>query len=263
MSPFSRMAFWLVAGMAALALTVALFRSPQVTITMPDSNTSNRISVVGTATAHVEPDIAIVDFGLSKTAPSVEEARAGVVESARNLIEALNALGVTKADIATVSVNLLPQYPPRCAYLQGGGGICRRDVDPNKPISYQFNQSFRVTVNITKVGRVIDAAFGAGVTTISGVQFDLADRAAVETKVQADAVRDARTKAEAIAAASGAKLGGVMSIINNSPYSYYGPYLRYNGDVPNENKPAPIPTIPIEPGVYTINASVTVVFAIN
>ncbi len=58
--------------------------------------------------------------------------------------------------------------------------------------------------DIGRVGEILDLAVGSGATNVSGVRFDLKDRAAAEREALRKAVADARTRAEA--AASGANL---------------------------------------------------------
>ena len=62
--------------------------------------------------------------------------------------------------------------------------------------------------DLQKLGAVIDAAGGSGATSMSGLQFDLKDRAAAPSAgTAAPAVRDAMARARALASGAQVTLG--------------------------------------------------------
>ena len=66
--------------------------------------------------------------------------------------------------------------------------------------------------DIDRVGVVIDAAAAGGATTITGIRFDVRNRAALERDALRQAVADARARAEAAAAGAGATIDRIVRI---------------------------------------------------
>ena len=62
------------------------------------------------------------------------------------------------------------------------------------------------------MGEILDLAVGSGATSVSGVRFDLKDRAAAEREALKRAVADARARADAAAAGAGVKVDRVLRI---------------------------------------------------
>ena len=77
--------------------------------------------------------------------------------------------------------------------------------------------------NLKTIAAVVDDSVAAGATTIQGISFRLADPKAVEAQARQLAMTDARTKADALAAAAGVSIKGVATITDSSytpvPYS--------------------------------------------
>ena len=65
--------------------------------------------------------------------------------------------------------------------------------------------------DIARVGPVLNAALGAGANRLEGVEFSLEDDGALRREALAQAVTEARGKAEAMAAALGVALGPVQN----------------------------------------------------
>ena len=92
---------------------------------------------------------------------------------------------------------------------------------------YQASNQLDVTVrDLGKAGEVIDAAVDAGANLANGITFRLSDENPGQDRALTDAVRDARGKAEIMAAAGDASLGQVVTMIESSapvyPPIYYG-----------------------------------------
>ena len=71
----------------------------------------------------------------------------------------------------------------------------------------------RVTIgDLDRLSIVLDAAVAAGANQLWGVQFEVADPDAIEAEARAEAIRNAREKAEQIAARTGLALGPVIRV---------------------------------------------------
>jgi hypothetical protein len=158
------------------------------------------ITVTGEATMAAAPDAASIRIGVSSQG---KNARAASDANARDMtvvIAAIKESGVADKDIQTTSLSLQPQY------------------DPNKTgaarlVGFQANN--QITVKIRDIGQlpnILDRAISAGANEMSGIEFVVSEQSKLLDKERADAIADARRKAEIYAKAAGMKVGRVMAI---------------------------------------------------
>ena len=225
--------------LAALGLTAAAF----VGVGLPDrahgtSAPSGRsITVEADGTIARVPDRADVSFAVVARGSSAADALAADAASMRRVIAALGSSGVAKRDIRTQDVSLDPQF----------------DRDGRSIVGYVARNSVSVSTALAEAGGVIDAAVGAGANEVSGPSPSLSDREQLYRDALATAVRNARAKAEAIAAAAGVSVGRVTNVVEGSQQEQpvYDVAFR-----------AAAPSTPVEPGTQDVGAHVTVTFAI-
>ena len=155
-----------------------------------------RITVPGQGSVVVDPDIASIRLGVNIVAGTAGAARASAAITMTKVLAALDKTGVARRDVRTWLVSLSPT-------LDYGDGNAPRVT------GYQLQNSVSVTLrDLAKAGELIDAALGAGASTLDSLDFRVDDpRAALET-ARAAAMDDARARATTIARAAGAKLGG-------------------------------------------------------
>ncbi len=191
-----------VAGLVvATALAPAGGAGPVGAASGTDEHT---ISVTGTGTVTVKPDVADVRLGVSVQKPTVKEAQAAAAQQMEAAVAAVKKSGVAADDIKTTTVSLSPVYD----YSQNG---------QQKLLGYQFTNQVAVTVrDITKVAEVIDGAIAAGANTVDGVTFRVNDPVAAEAKARSAAMADAKSRAQALASAAGVRITGVASIVETS-----------------------------------------------
>lgn len=84
------------------------------------------------------------------------------------------------------------------------------------------------TAQLDQLGSYIDAAFAAGANTLDNVRFFAQDTQSAQQEALTLAVQNAREKAETIAAASGMKLGGIVSIDENQNHYGYDATAKYS-----------------------------------
>ncbi len=162
------------------------------------------ISVTGTGTVTVKPDVADVRLGVSVQKPTVKEAQAAAAQQMEAAVAAIKKTGVAADDIKTTTVALSPVYD----YSQGG---------QQKLLGYQFSNQVAVTIrDISKVADVIDGAIAAGANTVDGVTFRVNNPVAAESKARDAAMADAKSRAQALASAAGVRITGVASIVETS-----------------------------------------------
>jgi uncharacterized protein YggE len=187
-----------------LALAACSGVAPTTQAAVPGQQTATTnvggITVVGQGTAYGQPDQATVVVGVDTFAPTVEEATTQNQTTLDNVMAALEAAGIASEDIQTTNYSL---YAEQIYGDRGPEGIAGYRV------SNQVNVKIR---DISLVGDVLAAVTEAGANAIYGVNFSVADPAALEAEARANAVEDARLRAESLAELGGVTLGDVTII---------------------------------------------------
>jgi uncharacterized protein YggE len=190
----------LVMGMALAACNGALPAQPGSAAAQQTISNTGGITVVGQGTAYGQPDQATVIVGVDSFAPTVQEATTQNQTTLDNVMAALEAVGIAAEDIQTTNYSL---YAEQIYGDRGPEGIAGYRV------SNQVNVKIR---DIAVVGDVLAAVTEAGANAIYGVNFSVADPAALEAEARAAAVADARKRAESLAELGGVALGDVTII---------------------------------------------------
>ena len=206
MRPGSRLALLGLGAVAGLLVATAVgpARGAAPVNAAGDASAEHTISVAGTGTVTVKPDVADVRLGVSVQKPTVKEAQAAAAQAMNAAVDAIKKTGVKNDDIKTTTVSLSPVYD----YSQGGD---------QKLLGYQFSNQVAVTVrDISKVADVIDGAIEAGANTVDGVTFRVNDPVAAESAARNAAMADAKNRASALASAAGVRITGIQSIVETS-----------------------------------------------
>ncbi len=165
-----------------------------------DASDRRTISVNGTGVVVLAPDMAKISIGVQTENASAAEAVAENSTKAQAVIEALSSFGIEPEDIQTIDFSVFP----------------RQDRDPEGnllEIQYTAQNTVQVTIrDLDQLGAVLDTVVQAGANTISGIQFDVADRSDANEKALGAAVQDARARAEVLASAAEVDLGPVVTI---------------------------------------------------
>jgi uncharacterized protein len=214
----------------------------------PTGNNEHVITVSGTGKVTVKPDVADVSLGVTVQRDTAKAARDEAAQTMSSIIDALHNLGIADADIQTSYVNVSPVY----------------DYNSSSPHITGYSVSNEVSVHvrdISKVADVIDNSVAAGATTVDSVSFDVSNRTDAENQARDAAVKDARSHADAFAAAAGVTITGVQSISETTmsyPYPIYG---AADGGAKGAPSTPAVPT-PIQPGTQDITIMVTVSYLI-
>jgi uncharacterized protein YggE len=206
---------WLAGGVTAglLAAMLAGASIAPAAAQDPSARPEHTLSVSGTGSVSVKPDVADVTVGVTVQRDNAGDAAADAANVMDAVITSIKALGIAEEDIQTTTLNLSPVYD--------------YDRSPYRLVGYTASNLVTVTVrDLTKVGPVIDAATEAGATDVNSISFRLSDQTAAETEAREMAVLAARAKADTIAAAAGTEITGIISISEtNAPVPmpiYYG-----------------------------------------
>src|SRR3954447_12004402 len=154
------------------------------------------VTVTGTGSVESVPNRAGLSVGVWSDASTARAALAANAGKASNVIEALRAAGVAKADLQTTDVTVSPRWDDRG----------RQD-------GFTAHSSVQVDVaSVSRAGAILDAAVAAGATETSGPSFDRSDRSELYRNALKAAFADARGKAATLAGEAGATVGPVQRI---------------------------------------------------
>ena len=231
----------IVAGVIIIVLILLNSLSPSY---------KNTISVAGTATIEVMPDLVGVYFTVDSEGATSNEAadkNSGITDA---LINSLISKGFERDDIKTVSYSVYPEYD----YRTGTGKITGYRATHSLKVELSANES-------EKIGDVIDSGVDSG-AGISYINFELSQENQNKYKAEAMklAAQDATSKAEGVAEGLGKSLGSLVSVTIND-YGYV-PWLAYDaaGVSSAEVKEAAASIVPNE---QQISATVTAIFKIR
>lgn len=203
------------------------------------------VVTVGEGVVKRAPDRAWVTIAAESRAKTPAEAQKLNAEAMTSVTQKLKGLGLAGDAVRTTAYNLQPEFD----FVNG-----RRNLR-----GYVAQNAVEVRVDdLARVGAVLDAAVGAGATNVSGIRFDLKDRAAAERDALSQAVADARARAHAAASGAGMAVDRVLRIEETG--------------VPAPPRPVPMmmaqarearAETPIDPGQLEIRVSVTLTAAIK
>ncbi|MBC8145917.1 MAG: SIMPL domain-containing protein [bacterium] len=202
------------------------------------------IRVMGEASISSAPDEVALDLGVTtqaKTAQAAASENATRVEKVMAMVKKEAGEG---ASIRTIQYALNPDY--------------RHDRDGQQPTitSYSAYNMIRVrTSDLTRVGRIIDAAIGAGANTIQAVNFTINETNKAHNQALGEATAIAMAKAEAIAASLKMRVRKVVSVEEGG--NMVMPYRSY------DTRSMESSATTIEPGAVGVRGSVTLTVEIG
>ena len=228
---------------ALVALTLALL--PLAAPAQDASQGPARVvTVTGEGQSSRKPDMAIVSLGVSHQAATAGEAMAMMAEGMTAVLATLTEAGIAAADVQT------GQHTLEAAYDYDSGSS-------TPPMTgFVATQVLDVRVReVAQVGPVLDAVTAQGANRVNGVFFALDDQDAALDEARTAAVEDARDRAAFYAGAAGVTLGDLLALGEGG--SLGGPQPLY------DQRLAADAATPVAPGQVTVNASVTMTFAIE
>ena len=212
------------------------------------SSEPRTVSVNGTGTVILAPDMAIINVGVVSEAEDSVAASEANAELVEEIKAALINLGVAESDLKTTNFSVYPMQQ-------------HDDQGQITSILYRVENNMQVKVrDLDNLGTILDGAIGAGANSIYGVQFDLSDREAANAQAIEAAMENAQGRAGVLAQAAGAELGEIQSV---STYLYGGGVPARFAEAAAEEGIGMGGSVPITPGEMEIQVEVTVVYAIN
>jgi uncharacterized protein YggE len=190
----------------------------------------------GSGDVELRPDTALVNVAVHGEGASSDAALAVATAKMKAVLQALRSLDtvhIGEADLETQGVSTSRDWEHDGRFLS--------------------DQSLSVTIHDpARSGSVIAAATAAGADSVDGPSFSLAEQSAAYRDALRGALADARSKAEAAAAAMGVHILGTSTITESSgggPIMYAAADARASDAAP-----------PVQIGPVTVSAQVTVTF---
>lgn len=203
------------------------------------------ITVTGSGSAQVVPDIATFLVQVDETRPTTGEALAAANRKVAQVLEILKGQGIASKDIATQSVRLAPSYEWK--------------DNAQVLVGQSSRQSISVKVrNLDQLGAVVDKLGLVDSISLASLAFDKEDKNDAYAEAREEAVRDAYAKAVAYAVPLSLQVGKARSIVAGGGEVMPMPVYKMAAPMAaSEDSTA------IERGTLDVSEEVTVVFELR
>lgn len=272
-----------------LSLTVGVF----VLMDRKDGDAQNVITVTGHGDVNVKPDTTKFTISASGSSKDIKTSQEIVNKKIKDAIVVLKKVGVLEKDIKTLQLDTYPKYSSRttsCAGVSSGvknvtvasavrgkSGVATPVAAPtiepasscvnqtSEVVGYDTRQSLEVKItNIDKNPMLAELAISAvgklGVET-SGLTSFVDNTDQLKSLARAQAVKQAKEKANDIAKALGVELGDITSFSENSSDNIY-PYAmrsaKFGMGVSDSAEVSSIPT-----GESKISTDVVITYSLE
>ncbi|MBD2841578.1 SIMPL domain-containing protein [Erythrobacter rubeus] len=229
-------------GAAMVASPLAAQTAPARPVVQPEE-TILRVKGEGVVTA--TPTQMTATIGMETVAATAATALDANNRRLGPVVEMLRAQGIAASDIQTSGLEVQPQYSDQ------------RDRREERIIGFRASNRLTVTSrDLERAGELISALFNAGVNSIDGPYFAVAEGAKepLTREAEADALREAQAQAESTAAALGMRISRVLLVSDSEVEFQNGSgYIVVTG--------SRLARTPIEPGQIEIKAEYDVEYA--
>ncbi len=223
----------------------------------------NTISFSGYGEVFAVPDIANIDFTISKDAKTVKEAQDGVAQIEKKSLDFLRSNSVADKDIKTTNSSFYPKYE----YVYDKTSVvCTQYGCPSTPgknviVGYTASENITVKIrNTDDAGKIIQGLGTAGVSNLNGPNFAIDKEDDLKIQARKLAIDDAKAKAKSLAKDLGVRLGKITSF-SESGYNpapmMYGKAMMLDS-VSATSSPAEMPT-----GENKISSDVTITYELK
>lgn len=205
-----------------------------------ESKFTPQIAVTGEGKVTVQPDQAVINFGVQNTGKDAAEVKKMNDEIVDKVMKFIKKFGIPSTDVQTTNVSLHKSY----------------DYDKKKH-NFQASQSIIITLKeLKKYDELMMGLVDNGINNISNVEFKSSKIEEHKVTARKQAVLDAKKKAEDFATALNQKVGKAIVITDNSQPIYQPPMYR-NMMMKAEAMDASQETLAIGQIEITTNVSVT------
>lgn len=225
-------------------------------------NNKKSISVNGTYSIKVTPDIAYIDIAVKTFDADAIKAQEDNKDKMNKVIEELKKLEIEDTNIRTIDYVIQPRYEwKNVIENKSEKGSETRSVQTL--LGYDVINNIKVTVtDLQKVGNVIDVTVQEGVNEANNISFGLSEKTKTEKYLQAlkGAVENAKSKAEVIASVYGITLSLPSSISESGTYFPSPVSINKTFGISSVSMSDSKAATPISSGEMEITSNVNVVY---
>jgi uncharacterized protein YggE len=233
---------------AVLAATLAGPAGASAMGAAADPSTAT-LHVIGHGRTFVRPDMASVGITVLQVRATRELARSRADLIANRILAGLQHLGIGRPDIQTSSISLSSNTIGRRHH--------RRTV---------WNAEIDLTVNTSQI-KLLPGLFAVasrdGADSFQGPNFGFSDPSAGLPQATTAAINDARSRADAAAAALGEHVLGVQSVDLDPSVGVLQPPGQLSTPSAGSGPGTPVVPTPVLPGLQEVDASVAIVYLIG
>jgi uncharacterized protein YggE len=230
-----------------IAATLALVLLASAASAQPPAASEPTVVVtMGEGSVKRAPDRAWVTIAAESRAKTPAEVQKLNADAMSAVMQKLKGLGLPAEAMRTAAYELRPEFDYANNRQTLRGYVARNAVE------------VRVD-DLPKLGEVLDVAVAAGATSVSGIRFDLKDRANAEQMALQRAVADARVQADTAAQAAGMKVERVvrLEVHRDAAMPPPRPMVAMRAEMAMSAEP------PMAPGELEIKATVTMTAAMR
>lgn len=226
--------------------------------TSPFPSREKIISVTGTATTSVDPDLLVVQFGVETQENTAKQALEANSNLMNNVVDAIINAGIDVDDISTSRFNIQPIYDSYQDKLTG------RYTQELK--GYRVSNIVMVeTTSLDSAADIIDGGVSAGANRVDSVYFTLSPQKQLDVKdnLISQAVKNAESKANKALGPLNHKIIGVKAIsLSEFGIPYPQPVYAMDGMARAEASFAKAPT-PVFSSDQDVSTTANVIFLIG
>jgi uncharacterized protein len=170
------------------------------------SGNPSQITVVGTGSVSVTPDTVKITVGVSDQESTVAAAQSKVDGGVAAITAKLKAVGIDAKDYRTVQYSIEP--------VMDYNGSVKGESAPL--MGFNVTNMIEITLHdVTRAGPLLDSLVGVGANSVYGVNYSVSDASTFQQQAYNQAMQDANSRAQKIAALSNLTLGKIVSISEN------------------------------------------------
>ncbi|MFV8271414.1 SIMPL domain-containing protein [Flavobacterium sp. GT2N3] len=204
-----------------------------------------QINVSGEGKVKVVPDQATLAVTVETKGNNAKDVKKQNDEKIEAVLKYIKKMNLAPADYKTQRVSLNPQY----------------DYEKKKH-SYNATQTIEILVrDLSKYDELMEGLVDQGINRIDAVTFQSSKLAQYQSEARKLAMKEAKLKAEDYSSVFGQKVGGAMTITDNSQTYYPQPMYAAMKTMEMSDASAPRQTLAV--GEINITANVTVSFILE
>jgi uncharacterized protein YggE len=203
------------------------------------------IVTTGEAVLRLAPDQAFVTVAVETRARNPRDAQRQNADAMTSVQKRIADAGISGNALRTTGYSIHQEFDFPDGRRRAGDYVARNGVE------------VRVD-DIDRTGEILDAVVASGATSVTGVRFDLKDRAEAERDALREAVEDARARADALAAGVGRRVDAVLHIDDSRAPRVALPQPMYRMAAAADSAQTPI-----EAGLVEVRAQVVLTVSIK